>query len=284
MRDRGSHSLASSITSIAIAVSSLLFVALHSSFAPRAMAETGGTTQGNRIVAGVQFGTPPNSYGKDGSDCTWTLFYDFSNSNTPPPVEPPLIIDGDFTFVLWLRSCPFGWEAHWIPDVDRETLGEVAKSRLTKLVPSLPIATAPPTDRMVIGVGSWFWVPPPLWVTISVTAWVPTPSGVLSVTTEAEPRELIYSPGDGAFGSGAVRCDGPGTPWLQIFGDKKDSACMYTYRHSSSLSRDHAFHASITTVWEVSWSSNLGIGGRLPDLETSSNVTVQVRELQALIR
>lgn len=276
-----------------VAVTSLVFAFVaslivgHQLTGPVSAAHPGsasGGTDGTKIVAGVRFGTPPSSDGRDGEGCTWRIFYDYTNSDTPPPPTPPTIVDGDFTYQLWYRECPHGWEAHWIPDIDRETLGSVARSRAERLIPSLPLQTAPPIDRVVVGVGTWFWVPRWSWQKISVTAWVPTTAGVISATTEAEPAELIYTPGDGVFGSGPVRCDGPGMEWLIFYGDRKPSDCMYNYEHSSSLSRDGLFHALLTTVWHVSWSSNLGVGGDLPDIHTTSEAAVRVRELQALTR
>lgn len=253
---------------------------------PRALAQSSGwgDALGNTIIAGVQFGTPPSSDGRDGNGCTWAPFYNYDNSDTPPPLDPPEVIEGGFNYALWQRTCPWGWEAHWIPDVDRETLSQAASSRMWRMVPSLPTETAPPSDRMVVGVGTWFWVPAHLWQKISITAWIPVTGGVVSATTEAEPRDLIFSPGDGPFGDGDFKCAGPGLRWLPFYGDTKPSSCMYTYRHSSSLSSDDRFHAIITTVWAVSWHSSLGLGGSLPDIETSSALTVRVRELQALTR
>ena len=243
-----------------------------------------GASRGNTIIAGVQFGTPPSSDGHDSSGCVWSLYFTYDNSGTPPPVDPPQVNEGGFTYELWQRECDWGREAIWIPNIDQGTLGEAASSRLWRMIPSLPFETAPPPDRMVVGVGSWFWVPAYLWQKISVTAWIPITSGTISATTEAEPRDLIFSPGDGSFGTGDIKCDGPGLRWLPFYGDSKPSSCMYTYKHSSSLSRDGLFHGSLTTVWEVSWHTNIGVGGSLPDIEGTSFVTVRVRELEALVR
>lgn len=246
-------------------------------------AQVSGDSDVDSISAMVRFGTPPGSDGRDESGCTWRPFFDYENSSSPP-LEPPSITSGDFTFKLWFRDCPFGWEAYWIPEIDRETLGSISRNRVERLIPSLPLDTAPPNDKFVVSVGTWFWVPAALWVKFSVTAWIPTPTGVLTATTEAEPRDLIFTPGDGVFGSGPVTCNGPGAVWFKVYGDRRVSPCMYTYTHSSSLSRDGYFHGSATTVWEVSWSSNAGIGGPLPDISTTSDYRFRVRELHALVR
>lgn len=243
-----------------------------------------GDTFGNTIIAGVQFGQPPSQDGHDASGCQWSEFYTFDNTETPAPIDPPQVHEGDFSYTLWRRDCTWGWEAHWIPNIDQETLGNTASSRMWRMIPSLPFDTAPPSDRMVVGVGTWFWVPSYLWQKISVTAWIPITGGVISATTEAEPRDLIFAPGDGSFGSGEVKCAGPGMRWLPFYGDTKPSSCMYTYKHSSSLSRDGLFHGSLTTVWGVSWHTNIGARGTLPDIEGTTSVTARVRELEALVR
>jgi hypothetical protein len=141
--------------------------------------------------------------------------------------------------------------------------------------------TAPPADKMVVNVGTWFWVPRTAWKPISVTAYIPTSAGPISVTTTATPKNLTYSPGDG---NDTVTCAGPGRPWTTALGDTADSPCMYTYSTSSRTRSRTTFRAQMSIKWAVTWRSSLGIGGSLPSIRTGMGLDAYVRELQALSR
>ncbi|MEK7293166.1 MAG: hypothetical protein AAB088_06955, partial [Actinomycetota bacterium] len=172
---------------------------------------------------------------------------------------------------------------YWIPKVSNETLATVASAVLYDDIPAPWGEFAPPAYRGVVHLGMWFWVNPLIWIPISVTAWVPTPSGPISVTTTATPKKLKFQPGDGELGSGDVQCDGPGLWWFPAFGDSLDSPCMYTYDHSSALHGTGAFPAKLGIEWHVTWRSNTGASGKLPNVTVNASHQIVVRELQALI-
>ncbi|MEI8286987.1 MAG: hypothetical protein WCG15_06790, partial [Actinomycetes bacterium] len=93
------------------------------------------------------------------------------------------------------------------------------------------------------------------------------------------PFALTYSPGDG---HSPVTCRGPGEPWSTSLGDTARSSCMYTYRSASHTQPSRVYDNRMSVTWKVSWSSNLGIGGSLPNITVGLNSTARVFELQAL--
>lgn len=153
--------------------------------------------------------------------------------------------------------------------------GSSARRRL----PAPDVSTAPPPDRGVVNVGTWFWVSRSVWKPWSVTASVATPAGPVTVTTTARPSRLILDPGDGRP---PVRCAGPGHAWNAAFGDDVRTGCMYTWRRASTALPGGAYRASLTIQWKVTWRSSLGASGRLPDIRTSTPFMAHVREIQAV--
>lgn len=183
---------------------------------------------------------------------------------------------------LYYRACDDRiMSYHWIRDSTPQRIAESAHSKVSRLVNSLLLRTAPPSDKMVVTVGTWFWIPRTAWKPVSVTAWIPTQVGPISVTTTATPHTITYSPGDGQQ---PVTCKGPGTPWTTRMGDRGKSACMYTYTRASHGQRGKSFRAAMHVTWLVTWRSSLGLAGRLPNIRTGSAMNARVLELQALSR
>jgi hypothetical protein len=185
-----------------------------------------------------------------------------------------------------MTSCTFAvvlpdQSLHWIPQTTSSRVAQHSESKVSRLVNMLLIKTAPPSNKMVVNVGTWFWVPRSVWKSVSVTAYIPTSVGPITVTTTATPTSLIYSPGDG---NSAVTCRGPGTPWSQSRGDNDTSNCMYTYTSASHTRQAGTYAANTAIKWTVTWRSNLGIGGLLPSIRTGLTTPVRVLEMQALSR
>jgi hypothetical protein len=238
---------------------------------------------GAQIMAGVRIGIPP-SINNDVSNCEWS-----------PAIPRDSMIGsngevfkqiGSIRYQLYDYTCSDRTPAtsyYWIPQVSNETLASEASSVLYDNIPAPWGEFAPPAHRGVVKLGMWFWVNPLIWVPVSVTAWVPTPSGPISVTTTATPKKLKFQPGDGDLGSGEVECNGPGRWWFPIFGDSLDSTCMYTYQHSSALHSGGAFPAKLGIEWHVTWRSNTGASGTLRDVTLNASHQIVVHELQALV-
>lgn len=245
---------------------------------PVVLAEANGSGSliGDNIAAQVSFDAPGT---KD--PCSWTVVT--SITATPGPSSGPITVrsrDG-VDDVLYVRRCPTSQSLHWIPQTTSSRIAQQSENKVSRLVNMLLIKTAPPSNKMVVNVGTWFWVPRAVWKPISVTAYIPTSAGPISVTTTARPTSLIYSPGDG---NDAVTCKGPGTPWSQSRGDNDTSNCMYTYASASHTQAAGTYTANTAIKWTVTWRSNLGVGGPLPSIRTGLTTPVRVLEMQALSR
>ncbi len=250
----------------------LMFAVIVAGRAPSATADTtgDGSVNDDIITAEVRYDPPPGD-----PACTWEPV----SGVRPVPVTTPA---GTHTETLVYRSCNDRiMSYHWVRDTAPTRVARSAQSRVSRLVNMTVFRTAPSIDDMVVTVGTWFWVPRSLWKPVSVTAWVATAAGPVSVTTTARPNVLVYSPGDG---NAAVRCTGPGRPWNPRLGDSVVSPCMYTYASASHTRRSGTYPARASIVWNVSWRSNIGIGGPLPSITTGMPLTVRVNEVQALVR
>ena len=170
----------------------------------------------------------------------------------------------------------------WLPHVSTERVAESTRNVVRELIPVFTENFSPTPSRGVVKVPTWFWVNPLLWRPVSVTARVPTPRGILTVTTTATPDSLEFSPGDGI--GDTVECDGPGLPWTPLLPDFIESECQYEYPIPSSVRSDGVFRARLDTVWQITWKTNLGASGRLPDVRLGATHQLRIRELQAVVR
>jgi len=182
---------------------------------------------------------------------------------------------------LYERLCGTRMTHHWIPREAPNRIVEKASDRATDLIPRLLVRTAPPIDRQVVRVGTWFWVPRSLWRPVSVTAHIATSVGPLVVTLTATPTHLVWSPGDG---NDPVVCEGPGRPWQRTMGDDATSECMYTYLLPSHVRGDGEFASKVSVQWALTYSSNFGLRGRLSSVRFGLAHRSRVLELQALSR
>lgn len=238
---------------------------------------------GAQIMAGVRIGTPPQA-SNEGGDCEWSpAIPRDAKLGSSGEVFKQI---GSIRYQLYDYTCLDRAPAttyYWIPKVSTETLATVASSVLYDNIPAPWGQFAPPARRGVVNLGMWFWVNPLFWVPLSITAWLPSPVGPISVTTTATPKKLKFQPGDDDLGTGDVECTGPGLWWISLFGDSLDSPCMYTYRHSSALHSSGAFPAKLGIEWHIKWRSNTGVSGTFPNVTINSSHQIVVHELQALV-
>lgn len=244
-----------------------------------AEANADGSVLGDNIEAIVRFDAPPSN---GSSECTWRPALMVSHGAQPSDGAISVRTRNGVTESLYVRVCDGALSGYyWLRNDVGPRAAETASQKVSRLVNMLLTKTAPPMDKMVVNVGTWFWVPKSVWKPISVTAFIPTSVGVITVTTTATPVTLMYSPGDGG---NTVSCLGPGIPWKKTYGDAIPSPCMYTYRSASHVRSSQTFPAQFSVRWKVSWRSNLGAGGSLPSIRTSLNMKATVYELQALAR
>jgi hypothetical protein len=186
--------------------------------------------------------------------------------------------------ITWvLHQCTIDGEAQlvWLPQVTEESFAETTRDVVRDRVPMLDSLFSPHPARGLVKTPVWFWVPASLWRPVSVTARVPTPRGVITLTTTATPDALEFDPGDGT--NRTTSCDGPGLAWTPAQPERPAPACSYEYPRASSTQPGGVFRARLTVVWRVTWRSNLGASGRLPDMRLGGGVAVRVRELQAVV-
>lgn len=249
----------------------LAVIPFHHSPTALAQGSGSGSTDGENIEAQVRFDQPPTDDG-----CVW---------ETVNGIDPLTVRHGDATTsqeTLFFKACGnkiVGYQ--WIRTDAPTRVAQTAASKVSKLVPSLLMRTSPPAHRMVVGVGTWFWVPKVVWKPISVTAWIQTPGGPVSVTTTATPDSLVYAPGDG---SASTTCSGPGRAWTSSIGDRASTPCMYTYKSASHTQSVRLYNTKMSIKWKVTWRSSLGLRGSLPSITTGLPMKVRVLELQALSR
>ena len=263
-----------------VSIAATSTVAKADSNSPHAVVDEYGAVVDKTIIAGVivqQNGAPSSS-----DSCQWspTLARD-SGQGAGDEVTKRV---GSVSFRLYDRVCE--GEAttyYWIPEISTEQIARSAASVVYDLIPAPFGEFAPPARQGLINIGTWFWVDPTVWQPKSVTAWVPTPEGPVSVTTTATPTKLVFHPGDGLRGMGDKTCTGPGQKWIDMMGDSLPSTCMYSYRHSSAVNSSGLFSASLSIIWRVAWRSSTGASGTLPNVSTGSSHQMNIREFQALV-
>ena len=240
-----------------------------------------GNIVGNTIIAGVTFNSDSST---TESRCTWNTTVISDNRNEPYS----FIVRNGITYRWYVRTCapsvsgqPYALSFHWIPIISESTLAEQASAHSWNTLPVPFVNTAPPAQRALVKLPMWWWVTNSSWRTISTTAWIPTPRGIVTVTVTAKPSALLVNPGDAtAENKGKFTCSGPGKAWRASDGDDATSNCMYTYAHSSSRK---TWNASVSIRWSISWKSNLGKKGTLPSVTTTRRIPVVVGEIQALV-
>lgn len=149
-----------------------------------------------------------------------------------------------------------------------------AEARRSIPIVSPAINTSPSSDRrLYVRVPTWLWLDPSWWQSYSATA----SAGRVSSTVTARPVRAVWSAGDG----GGTTCNGPGVVWRE--GMREDATyCRHTYYHSSAGEEGGTYTLSVTVEFEVTWTSNVGLGGGLAGVSRSASRQVEVGEIQAV--
>jgi hypothetical protein len=235
----------------------------------------------------VSVGTPEKpgnvNHGNDSGDSsggsgagTDSTCHSVKVDNGPPPAGAAPK-GGWYMQVCGSGGSVLGTAPQWIVDppaaVDPAVVARQASASLD--LPSPAIRANPDPGRdLLVQVPVWMWMDPASWGSRSATASVPG----LSVTATAQPKQVRWDMGDGT----TVICKGAGTPWRVGASPKAASPdCGHTYRRSSANSSGNRFSMRATVTWSVSWTGG-GTNGTLPELTTSSAVSVRVAESQAI--
>lgn len=217
----------------------------------------GGATSGSRVSCGYQFQLGniggPSRYWKRAPSRTSMLAHRTCS-------------DGIDDFV-WMDACGFIDLGRMCPSglpqfVDPVTLAREVRDRL--LVSGAQISMNP--RRGLVGLKSWFWIQggsPPLSDSLSAFG--------VRVDVEARPTNYRWDFGDGTV----ITTRSPGRRY------PKRSPVGHTYEQSSAGQRG-GYRVTVTTVFEVRWSTN---GGRWRPLEGITRVSehfYRVAESQAV--
>jgi hypothetical protein len=142
-------------------------------------------------------------------------------------------------------------------------------ARSVTIRPAAPVLrTSPGTEDHLVNVEAWFWAE--MWEGISETA----TAGSVTVNVSAVPTSLIVDPGDG---TSPFTCPGPQpvyNPYLPA--STQSSDCTHTYLRSGN------YTATATVVYDVAFTSNVGVNGGLGTIEPSSTTALAVAEAQAI--
>lgn len=155
--------------------------------------------------------------------------------------------------------------------VDPGRLATMARSRLPL---PLPEARMNPAGEQTVNLPSWLWVDN--WQQQSRSA---TAGGVTS-TVVATPVEQRWT-----FGNPAERmvCTGAGKPYdVSRPASEQSTDCSYTFRRSSAGQAGAAYRVTVTLVWHVTWTSNIGTSGDLGFVSRTTTIPTRVAEHQAL--
>lgn len=157
------------------------------------------------------------------------------------------------------------------PPVDPTVLRDRAAAQLA--VPNPSVGTFPSLENpALVQTPTWMWVE---------DAWSPLNAadgqGFTAVTVTATPVRADWSMGDGSV----VACGGPGERWEPGRYDY-GSSCMHTYTRSSAGQPENRYAASVTVVWDLTWSINGNAQGSFGQVDQASAFTIAVGEVQAV--
>jgi hypothetical protein len=142
-------------------------------------------------------------------------------------------------------------------------------ARSVTITPAAPVLrTSPGTEDHLVNIEAWFWAE--MWDGISETA----TAGSVTVNVTAEPTSLIVDPGDG---TPPFTCPGPQPVYNpNLPASTQSSNCTHTYLRAGN------YTATATVVYDISFTSNVGVNGGLGTIEPSSTTALAVAEAQAI--
>jgi hypothetical protein len=136
------------------------------------------------------------------------------------------------------------------------------------------IQTSPSAEgRLYVRLPTWLWLDQSWWHTYEATA----AAGRVTSTVKARPVRTTWATGDGD----SVACAGPGRAWAPGLAEHATD-CQHTYTTSSANRPGGTISLGATVTLEVSWTSNTGAGGTLSSISRTSNLDVEVGEIQAI--
>jgi hypothetical protein len=267
--------------SIALLVLSIAGVAAPLSVDAAGNQTTADSDSGSGTVTVVASSVPVVYSGSGGSRCGWTWLTvgDLIGWGGQPPVDgdsqPDLgakavkIING-VEHRLYVVSCPDQTTFRYVPaGIQAADLIGAVRDRADELI-EVPVPDVNPSAAVggIVNLGLWLAV---------------TPVTIDPITAEAGPAWITVTPRHVStsfdFGNGdAVTCVGAGTPIVDL-STVEQGPCGYTYLRRSA--DDDPYQLSITSTWELAYTSSGGAGVLAPLLRTVT-VDYDVDEIQTV--
>jgi hypothetical protein len=231
--------------------------------------ETGGTTPScPNYVPYPQGGPPPTGESPNGA---WYL-------NTCATG----VAQGMGTGVVWIVTN----QAPPPPPPDPAVVAAQAASQLQLATPTL---TFSPAITAYVKFPEWLWINAAIWHPVTTSATACNAGGCTTAAATATPDYVTWDTGDG---TPATVCDGPGTPYvLSVPNSEQSTQCSHTYVVSSigepspdGNPNDAAFPISATVDWTVTWAGPDGSAGQLPAIKTQGTSTLQVQQIESVLK
>ncbi|MDP8927842.1 MAG: hypothetical protein M3O70_04480 [Actinomycetota bacterium] len=158
---------------------------------------------------------------------------------------------------------------------------DVAKTGVT---PPPPTPNVSPSQA-VAKFPTWLWVDDAYWQPATATV----SQGAVTVRVQARPVRVTWD-----LEEGVRVCEGPGIPWSEQVQaayeaqseqtrGRGNPACTFTFVHSSTVTEDGVYHASVTVSWEFSWWLNGAAQGAFGTADRTTRFDLRVGEIQTLI-
>jgi hypothetical protein len=145
-----------------------------------------------------------------------------------------------------------------------------AERAAAELVLPLPIPRTNPSGQTLVNLPTWLWTEQQ-----GVEQRSAAGSGV-TATVGAQPVRTTWHPGDGT----TLTCDGAGVAYdVTRAADHQSSSCTHTYS-----TRSGTLDASVTQVWRLVWTATNGESGDLGEVSRTTDFTVDVVELDTVLR
>ncbi|MCI0685978.1 MAG: hypothetical protein L0Y54_01885 [Sporichthyaceae bacterium] len=134
-----------------------------------------------------------------------------------------------------------------------------------------------PAARSTVHLDTWVWLDP----TVFRPRHVRAQAGPLVVDAVATPSKLLLPLG---LPADLTPSDGVCTELFRAYQRGAEPSCAITFGRSSAREPGLEFTADFALVWTVTWTSNWGPGGTLPDGQFTDATSIRVQELQTIVR
>jgi hypothetical protein len=192
------------------------------------------------------------------------------------------VSQGMGTGVVWIVTN----QAPPPPPPDPAVVAAQAASQLQLATPTL---TFSPATTAYVKFPEWLWINAGIWHPVTTSATACNAGGCTTATATATPNYVTWDTGDGAP---ATVCEGPGTPYvLSVPNSEQSTQCSHTYVISSigepspdGNPNDAAFPITATIDWTVTWAGPDGSAGQLPAIKTQGTSTLQVQQIESVLK